>query len=161
MLILTLLAAGCGGAEPKAPTTCEGEACRVARCRFEPAGEDHLALVFRSGAPSAEVQIIREWADQGVGFSRIYELESFAVTHDGELYCLDEGLTYQNSHHNWRDWAYADRPGGGRYALELRFQPEELQNSWQSGWSFTLHLRDGRDEPLRDPIRLELVSGTP
>lgn len=160
-LFFTTLAAACGGAEPQPPQSCDGEECRVSRCGFSPSGSDQKALVFRSNAPFAEVQIIREWAEQGVGHSAIYALRSFAVTHDGELHCLDEQLDYENSHHNWIDWAYAERPGGGRYALEIRFQPDDPQNPWEFVWSFKLHPRDATDQPLIEPIRLELSSGTP
>lgn len=161
MVSITSLLVSCGGEEPKPPADCGGDECRVSRCGFSPSGSDQSALLFRSAEPFAEVQLIREWTAQGAGHSAIYELRSFAVTHGSELHCLDEVLDYTNSHHNWIDWAYADRPGGGRYALEIRFQPDDPQEPWNFVWSFKLHLRDTSDQPLMEPIRLELASGTP
>jgi hypothetical protein len=149
LALLSILLFACGDPPNQTCTDCSVETCGYR----DGLSDSEQLLLFRGS--DVEVMIVRDYVDNGIGHSAIYELRGFALSMDGKVDCFNQGLEYENSHHNWVDRARAQTIGG-KVELEIEFQPED-PNDFTSEWKWRFALNG----PGFDPIALEVVEGNP
>ena len=134
------------------PDTTEPDDCAIA---LDGAIYDTHSLRFRSQDGATQVAIRRSYIDWGVGESVLYGLLAMAVVRNGECTRVDDeaALSYENSHHNWRDRAQAEADAI-RYELAMDF------NLDGTGWSVALAAYDASDHLLWEAPEL-ITTGAP
>ncbi len=92
-------------------------------CLAEPGvTADTAVAVYRFAGTSVRASIHRRYLGPGVGESSIFGLDQMRIDDNGTCVVIAEAsaLTYDNSHHNWRDVAVGTA-GEVRYELSLDF----------------------------------------